>query len=131
MRRLVRTIVAAALLTPGAAFAVTEDDFVVRNAQDIVDICDTPKTDPLYTAAANFCQGYLVGAYAYHRALYSQPGRKDPVCLPEPPPTRTAAIEAYVAWLKANPKYLDENAVEALVKFMTEDYACAKKGKAG
>lgn len=30
---------------------------------DLVNLCSTAETDPLYTAAVNFCQGFAVGVY--------------------------------------------------------------------
>ena len=43
--------------------AVTEDTFLVRNTGDLVDLCTAAQSDPLYTAAINFCQGFGVGVY--------------------------------------------------------------------
>ncbi len=79
----------AAGLWPSQSRADTDDSFLVRNALDIVTLCSLAKEDPLYTAAANFCQGYVVGAYHYSRALTAgpDPDRKPLVCLPNPQPT--------------------------------------------
>jgi Ssp1 endopeptidase immunity protein Rap1a len=124
MRRTILLWSAALCLVPAVAAAVKEENFIVKNTRDLIEICGTPQSDAMYTAAINFCQGYVVGAYAYHRALYSDKRHKDPVCLPDPPPPRMQAIASFVEWAKANPKYEEERAVEALAKFLTETWPC-------
>ncbi len=116
----------AAGLWPSQSRADTDDSFLVRNALDIVTLCSAAKEDPLYTAAANFCQGYVVGAYHYSRALTAgpDPERKPLVCLPNPQPTRDEAIRAFVAWAQAHPQYNNEPAVETLFKFAIERWPC-------
>ncbi len=126
MRRTILGVAAAAWLWAAPASAVTPDDFIVKNAEDVVDLCSTPETDPLYTAAINFCHGYLVGALAYHRALYSKQGHEEIVCFPEPRPQRSHGVSEFVVWAKAHPEYKDENAVEALFKFLVEKWPCPK-----
>jgi len=124
MRRTILLWSAALCLAPAVSLAVKEENFIVKNARDLVEICGTAQSDEMYTAAINFCEGYVVGAYAYHRALYSDKKHKDPVCLPDPPPPRLQAIASFVTWAKANPQYDDERAVEALGKFLTETWPC-------
>lgn len=126
MRQLIRRLACGSALAGLAlqAQAVTEEQFVVRNTQDIIEICTTPPTDPLYTAAANFCQGYLLGAYHYQDALYQGPGLKPVVCLPDPRPTRNEGIAQYVEWAKAHPEYAQDRAVDTLSKFLAETWPC-------
>ena len=106
------------------AQAATAEQFVVHNTQDIVEVCSTPQSDPLYTAAVHFCQGYLVGAYHYQEALYAGPGVKPVVCLPEPKPTRNEGVAKFVQWAKAHPEYAKDRAVEAFSKFLAETWPC-------
>lgn len=106
------------------AQAVTPDQFVVHNTRDIIELCTTAKTDPLYTAAINFCQGYLIGSYHYQEALYSGPGIKPVVCFPEPKPTRDEGIARYIDWAKAHPEFADDRAVETLSRFLAETWPC-------
>ncbi|MGH8470317.1 MAG: Rap1a/Tai family immunity protein [Gammaproteobacteria bacterium] len=105
MTRKILTLFAACVwlvagLWPPQSRADTADSFLVRNALDIVTLCSVPKEDALHTAAANFCHGYVVGAYHYSRAMTAgpDPDRKPLVCLPNPQPTRDEAIRAFVAW---------------------------------
>lgn len=125
MRRLLLLLgLAVSVLVPAATLAVTTDDFKVADTQDVVDICTTPESDPMYTAAVAFCQGYLVGAYQYHKALFDHSSRRPVVCFEEPRPTRTQAIERFIAWVKAHPDYGSEAPAEALTKFLVETYPC-------
>jgi Ssp1 endopeptidase immunity protein Rap1a len=115
-------------LVTKAALAKTEpDDFVVKTADDLFDVCSTEPSDPLYTAAANFCQGFVVGAYHVYEALEAKPGHHPLVCPPDPKPTRNETIAAFVAWGKGHPEYLNERPVEVLFKFLIERWPCPKK----
>lgn len=116
----------AAGLWPPQSRAVMDDSFLVRNALDIVTLCSVAKEDPLHTAAANFCHGYVVGAYHYYRAMTTgqDPDRQPLFCLPDPQPSRDEAIRAFVAWAHAAPQYNNEPAVETLFKFAIERWPC-------
>jgi len=65
MRRITLTsgISGLALCLAGAAGAVTEDQFGLRNTGDLAALCSASATDPLYTAALNFCHGFGAGTY--------------------------------------------------------------------
>ena len=128
MRRfLTAAAVATVLGTAGIVVAATPDDFLIKDAQDVVDVCTVPESDPMYGPSIGFCHGYIVGAIQYHYALHSRhPEKKSPFCLPEPRPSRTQGIAGFVAWVRANPKYQTEPAVEALVKYLVETYPCRK-----
>jgi hypothetical protein len=106
------------------AHAVTEDHFLARDTRDIIELCSALKTEPLYTAAVNFCQGYLVGAYHYQDSLYSEPGIRPVVCFPEPKPTRIEAIAQFIEWAKAHPEYGQDRAVDSMSKFLAEKWPC-------
>jgi hypothetical protein len=125
-RRLASVGISALACLSLQAQASTEEHFVVRNTQDIIDVCATATTDPIYTAAINFCQGYLVGAYHYQEALYNGPGLKPVVCLPDPKPTRNEGIAKYLEWAKAHPEYAKDRAVETFSKFLAETWPCKK-----
>ncbi len=119
--------VATVLGAAGVATAATPDDFLINNAQDVVDVCTVPESDPMYGPSIGFCHGYIVGAIQYHFALRARhPEKKPTFCLPEPRPSRSQGIAGFVAWVQANPKYQGEPAVEALVKYLVEKYPCRK-----
>jgi len=116
----------AAMLSVAAQAAVTEDNFKLQSAGDLAALCSADKADPLTTAAANFCEGYALGAYAvidqYQRA------EKTPLfCLPNPPPTRNEATAAYAAWVKAAPARPAMAPVDSVYEFLRTQYPCAAK----
>jgi hypothetical protein len=93
----VPTLCAAIAAAPARA-AVSEDNFLVRNAGDLVAVCTAAQADPLYTAAVNFCQGFTIGAF---RVLQEEEAAERPphmFCLPDTLPTRTEAIANVVQW---------------------------------
>jgi hypothetical protein len=115
-----------ASLSVAAKAAVTEDNFKLQSAGDLAALCSADKTDPLATAAANYCEGYALGAYAvidqYQRA------EKTPLfCLPNPPPTRDAATAAYAAWVKASPARPAMAPVDSVYEFLRTQYPCTAK----
>jgi hypothetical protein len=104
--------------------AVTQDNFLARNTQDIVALCTVPANDPLYVAATHFCQGYLVGAYHYQEAFYSEPGLTPLVCPSTPKPTRNEAISQFIQWAQSHPEYMKERTVDTMMKFLIERWPC-------
>lgn len=129
MRRWIFLLAASAALWSSPSFGVTRDDFLIVDTQDVVDVCTVPESDPMYTASIAFCHGYLVGAYQYHAAMFGQGKSKPVVCFPEPTPTRTQAIDQFVAWVKANPAVAKEKPADALTKFLVESWPCTKGAK--
>ena len=116
--------------------AATKDNFLARDTQDIIELCQVSPNDPLYTQAIHFCHGYLVGAFHYQMVFYSRPGFSPLVCLPERNlsatetmaehvgMSRTKTIAEYVQWAQNNPDYLKEPAVDTLMKFLIDKYPC-------
>lgn len=106
--------------------ALTEDDFFVKSAQDLVDICSSPESDPLNDAADHFCQGFLVGAWQYHQAR-----AEGLVCPPNPPPTRNEVVTGFVAWAGKHPEHMAEPAIDALFRYLVELAPCPGAEKGG
>jgi hypothetical protein len=129
MHRKVLAAVLVMVLWPLASLAVTKDNFLIRNTEDLVALCAVSKDDPNYVAAIHFCHGFGAGAYRYYLATVSGPGTKPFVCLPDPPPSREAALQEFVTWAKANPQYNNESAVESLFRFLTNKWPCAPTAK--
>jgi hypothetical protein len=127
-------LAAALAWLPQVAHAdFTTEDFHVRSAQDLVDVCSVETDDELYTAAIHFCHGFITGAWQFHQAQANGPEGKRFVCPPEPPPTRDQAVAMFVAWSGTHPDRMAEPAVEAFFRFLAEKYPCpqaapAKKG---
>jgi hypothetical protein len=125
-REIIGFVLATALLLPGLAGAVTEEDFKARTTQEILNLCTASPKDPLYTAAVNFCHGFLVGAYRYYAAENSGPGGERLVCFSDPPPTRDQGIAMFIEWAKAHPEFKDDAPVDAEFRFLMEKWPCKK-----
>jgi len=67
-QKLARLLLVAAVLIPGYAGAVTEEDFKAKTTRNLLNLCTASANDPQHKEAIHFCHGYLVGAYAYHMA---------------------------------------------------------------
>jgi hypothetical protein len=112
------------LLLPGLAGAVSEKDFEAQSTENLINLCTAAPGDPLHQQAVNFCHGYLVGAYKYYEAAHSGPNATKAVCIPDPPPSRSAAIAMFIEWAKARPQYWKESPVETEFRFLTEKWPC-------
>jgi hypothetical protein len=115
-------LVMIALLWPGFAAAVTEKDFEVNAAQDLINLCAVSPDDPLYLQAINFCHGYFEGAYQYYEAMTSGPKGIKFVCVPDPLPSRNEAINKFLEWAESNPQHMDGRPVEAQFRFLMETW---------
>jgi hypothetical protein len=119
-------LLAAALMAPGIVGAVTEEDFLVKTTQDLVDLCTASPDDPLGDESVHFCHGYLVGAYHYYLAENSGPEGKRLVCFPDPPPSRSETIAMFIEWAKAHPQYMGEAPVETEFRFLMDKWPCKR-----
>ena len=125
-RRLILLLLGAALAVPGVAGAVTDGDFGVKTSRNLLNLCTVSASDARYKEALHFCHGFLVGAYQYYLATLAGPNVKPLVCPPDPPPTRNAAIAAFMGWAQGHPQYMNEAPVEAEFRFLTETYPCKR-----
>lgn len=126
----VRGKAAAALLAVVAvcgapdAHAATADNFTVRNAGDLVALCETPTSEANYVAAVHFCHGFASGAFQYYQAVAQADPAQRFVCPPNPPPTRNQAIAGFVAWAKGKTNVMSGPAADALFRYLGETYPC-------
>src|SRR5213076_1723598 len=88
--------------------AITPDEFRLRSGADVVALCSTPASDPLYTAAIHMCHGFGAGAYQTIMAMTRHEKLKAVVCPPDPPPSRNEAVRLFVQWANDNPRYQAE-----------------------
>jgi hypothetical protein len=119
-------IVLVLVLWPLLIDAVTRDNFLMRTARDYVEVCSTPENDPLYQAAMGFCHGYGVGAVHYYLAATSDGREASFVCLPNPPPPRTEAVQKFLTWARANSPFMDERPVDAIFRFLAAEWPCRR-----
>lgn len=109
-----------------SAHAVTQDDFLLRNTADLVNLCSAPSTDPLATAAANFCEGFGLGVFRVLDETEAAHQRRQMFCMPAQGPTRTQAIMAFVQWAKASPARLSMAPTDSIATFLSQQYPCPR-----
>jgi Rap1a immunity proteins len=114
----------AGLASP--ASAVTQDDFLLRNTADLVNLCSAPGTDPLATAAVNFCEGFGLGVFRVLDETEAAHKRRQMFCMPSQGPTRTQAIMAFVQWAKAAPDRLSMPPTDSIATYLSQQYPCPR-----
>lgn len=127
--RLASAFLLFVVAAPGLARAnLTQDSFLLRNTTDLVDMCSATQSDPLFTAAVNFCQGFLVGVFrVLHEEDMARQSRRL-FCLPEPVPTRNQGIASFVQWAKANPGQMNLQPADSIASFLSQQYPCPRGG---
>ncbi|MBV8401762.1 MAG: hypothetical protein JOZ17_24020 [Acetobacteraceae bacterium] len=107
--------------------AVTEDQFHLRNLGDLVALCSATQSDPLYTAASNFCHGFAVGVVQTMQQEEAARKSRPLFCLPTPMPSRNEAVASFVSWAQANPGQMSQPAPDGLAAYLSQQYPCAGK----
>ena len=117
-------IVVVLAASPAARSQTTEQTFLVPTAGSLAQLCaDTSPSDPIMTAAQNFCHGYMVGAYQV--LVQVNAARKRPAfCTPTPQPTRNQAIAAFVQWVNASPSNAGLPPADAVFAFLMQRWPC-------
>ncbi|MEE4161636.1 MAG: Rap1a/Tai family immunity protein [Woeseiaceae bacterium] len=118
---LIATSIIASTTASRAAF--DPDDFVIDSAADLVDLCSAAPDHELYVPAIHMCHGFVSGVAQYALLLFGESGGAF-FCLPDPAPTRNAAIEDFIGWMSENSQLSSAPAPEALVRFMTVRFPC-------
>ena len=127
-RLLSRSLAAAVILAlwPGLGSAIERRDFWITDTVDLLDLCTTPKDDPLRSQAINYCMAYLDGAVDYHDAISDHKEMKRLICYPN-----TASLEegvlVFIAWAQANQgdkKLMDEPTVIGVVRALEAKWPC-------
>ena len=127
MRKLIVAALAAAAVLPLQLHAgVTRATLDLKTAQDLVDLCTVADNDPNVEGARGFCYGFMSGAGHYHRAINAGKKAKPLFCLPDPKPSRAESAKLFVDWARANPKYLSDEPVDALIRFASATWPCKK-----
>ena len=115
---------ALAMLPAATPAATTQDNFLLRTAEDLVAVCSPAPDDALMAAAVGFCEGFAVGVYRTLEA--TQAGfRAKLFCMPSPEPTRSQAIASFVAWVQANPGAASRAPADAILSYLEQTYPCA------
>ena len=101
------------------------EDFGLKSAGDLVDICTLEKSHPDHVAAMAFCYGFFEGGIHYDTALTSSPSYKKLICDPDGT-TRTDAVNEFVAYMQANPNYKSEMPIDAIFRALMAKWPCPK-----
>lgn len=118
MKRTTLGLLAALALTP--ALAAEEDNFLLRNADDLVVLCDA-KTEP---RAVQMCHGFLVGVDRMHTAIRENL-KISLYCLPtDGSVDRNTAAAAFVAWAKEQPNMKSMDALDGIIGWARTAYPC-------
>lgn len=115
------------LAASAASAAVTQDSFLLRNTGDLVDLCSAPQTDPLYTAAVNFCHGFGVGVVRTLQDQDAASRSRRLFCFPNPAPTRNEAVARFVQWANADPSRLQMSAEDGIATYLSQQYPCPRR----
>jgi Rap1a immunity proteins len=123
------SLAAAALLSVFSWQAVAQNvgvadlqDFDLKNAQDLADLCGAEPGDEIYAEAKQFCYGFLSGVVHFHDALAAGPKGHRIVC-PEGKVTRDDGATIVAAWATAHPNEASTtDPAEAVVKAALEKW---------
>ena len=116
---------AAAAAGPAQA-AVTQDSFLLHSTGDLVALCAAPQSDPMYTAAVNFCHGFSVGVFRVLQAEDAARRSGHLFCLPTPTPTRSEAINSFVQWVQADPARGALAPADGIATYLSQQYKCPR-----
>jgi len=106
--------------------AVTEDTFQLRSTSDLVELCTAGQTDPMMTAAVNFCHGFAVGVFRVLEEENAAHRINKLFCMPNPTPSRSQALADFVQWAKSTPGMMDQRPADGLLGFLAKTYPCPR-----
>ena len=125
-----RTSVMLALgvvLAPLAAWAQTDgytlDDYDLRTAGDLLDICTLDSSNSQYWEARGFCLGYFTGGIHYHDALAASPDFPAIACAPDGT-TRDDVVAVFISYAEAHPEHLDDPPMDTVFRAVNDQWPC-------
>ncbi len=119
-------LLCAGWLVSGTAYAEEGfelDDFRLRSAQDLVDVCTLQPGHEHYDVAIAFCYGFFEGATHYDNALADSKLYADLVCEPDGV-TRSQAVAVIMDYLTANTQYGSEAPIDASFRALIDRWPC-------
>jgi hypothetical protein len=117
-------VAAVVLLTPCAGYAATEANFGARTTGDLVELCAATPDNAIGTAAVNFCEGFAQGAVLVEMQNMAAFRGPKLFCMPNPPPSRDAALSEFVNWARVSPDRMSASSTDGLFQFLSERYPC-------
>jgi Rap1a immunity proteins len=106
--------------------AVTENSFQLRTTGDLVELCSATQSDPMYTAAVNFCHGFAVGVFRVLQEEDMALRSGHMFCLPSPGPTRNEGIAGLVQWARADQGRMAQAPADGIATFLSQQYPCPR-----
>jgi hypothetical protein len=117
----------AAILPTAAGAAVTEATFALNTTSDLVDLCTAAPSDPMGTAALNFCHGFAVGVYRVLEEENAARRTGRMFCIPDTVrPSRNEAIADFVQWAKASPDAMSQRPADGISSYLNTKYPCPR-----
>jgi hypothetical protein len=113
-------------MTSPAQAALTDSQFPPKTVADMIAICAPDKSDPMMTAAMNYCHGFAEGSVIVEMAHQTQRGGRKLFCLPHPAPASDAELTSFVAWANQEPQRLKQPAVDGMFLYLAAKYPCKK-----
>jgi hypothetical protein len=102
----------------------TLEDFNLRTAADLVDLCNIEKSHPDYVTAKAFCYGFFEGGIHYAEAISASPDYVKLVCAP-PETTRTEAVDVFVTYVHDNPQYASKSPIDTIYRSLVDKWPCS------
>ncbi len=118
--RFLLTTAAIIALIPAALTADVK--YQVRDTADLVAVCEANPRAPDVNTSLAFCHGFLTGSVHFYHAGVPESSRF--ACAPDPAPSRSEVMDAFVKWAKARSQYMSQPAVETLFRYLAETYPC-------
>jgi len=101
----------------------TLEDFRLHTAADLVDVCSLGQGHPDYETARGFCYGFFEGGAHYHDTISASSTYQQIVCNP-PETTRTEAVEVFISYVQANPRYASESPINTIFRALGDKWPC-------
>jgi hypothetical protein len=117
-------LVSAAPLEAADGQGFSLDDFRLRTAEDLLDICTADRSNPSYWEAQAFCLGYFHGGADFHRALVSGPGFQ-PIACPAAGTTVRDAVGVFVDYARAHPEELTKAPMDVVFQSVAQKWPCS------
>lgn len=99
------------------------EDYKLKSAHDLADICKIEAGHPDHAIAVAFCHRLFEGAIHYDEAIEATPAYVDIICSPAGT-TRNQAVVGFAAFLDANPKYGSEAPIDAVFRGLSAKRPC-------
>jgi hypothetical protein len=127
IRSLVIAALAAGSLGTHAATLSSEgysiEDFKLRSATDLVDVCTIETSHPDHAIATAFCYGFFEGAARYDEAISGADWYVDIVCTPADA-SRSQAVAVFVEYLGDNPQHGSDTPIDTVFRALSAEWPC-------